>query len=71
VDKIRVTTANGGLSAVGSELHALLDYRHAHNLVTLWSANVSPEGIVSGMPENLAAPLAGRIRECSTIINIK
>jgi len=55
--------------AISSELFALLDHRHAENLVTIWTANTNPEGIVNGMTEDLAGPLAGRIRECSTIIN--
>jgi hypothetical protein len=56
--------------AVSSELFALLDHRHAENLCTIWTSNTTPEGIVNGMTEDLAAPLAGRIRECSTIINL-
>lgn len=56
--------------AVAKELFALLDHRHAANLATLWTANATPESIVAGMDADLAAPLAGRIRECSHIINI-
>jgi DNA replication protein DnaC len=56
--------------AVAGELFALLDHRHAENLCTLWTANTTPEGIVAGLAEEMAAPLAGRIRECSNIINI-
>lgn len=56
--------------AVSSELFALLDHRHAENLTTIWTSNMSPEGIVNGMAEDMAAPLAGRIRECSTIYNL-
>ena len=57
--------------ALSTELFALLDHRHAENLVTIWSANSTPETIVGGMTEDMAAPLAGRIRECSKIIIIE
>ena len=57
-------------SRVSRDLFALLDSRHEANLTTIWTSNLSPEGIVAGMPDDLAAPLAGRIRECSTIINL-
>ncbi|MEO5713588.1 MAG: hypothetical protein ABIT37_08860 [Luteolibacter sp.] len=56
--------------AVTSELFSIVDHRHAQNLPTIWTANSPPEGIVSGMAEDMAAPLVGRLRECSTIINI-
>lgn len=56
--------------AVSTELFALLDHRHADNLCTIWTANSAPEVIVQGVSEDMAAPLAGRIRECSTIINL-
>lgn len=56
--------------AVSGELFALLDHRHAENLATIWTSNSTPEGIVAGMPDDMAAPLSGRIRECSTIINL-
>jgi len=58
-------------SRVSLELFDLLDTRHEGNLTTIWTANLSPEGIVARMPDDLAAPLAGRIRECSTIINLQ
>ena len=56
--------------AVTSELFALLDSRHAHNLTTIWTSNLTPEGITTGMPEDYAAPLAGRINECSAIFTV-
>jgi DNA replication protein DnaC len=56
--------------AISGELFAMLDHRHAENLCTIWTSNSTPEGIVSGMSEDMAGPLAGRIRECSTIINL-
>ena len=56
--------------AVTQELFALLDSRHAHNLTTIWTSNGTPEGICDGMPENFAAPLSGRINECSTIYTV-
>lgn len=56
--------------AVASALYAILDARHSDNLTTLWTANTSPEKFVMGMGEDMEAPLAGRIRECSTIFNV-
>lgn len=56
--------------AVTSELFALLDSRHANNLTTIWTSNLSAEGITAGMPEDFAAPLAGRIVECSQIFTV-
>jgi hypothetical protein len=56
--------------AVTQELFALLDSRHAYNLTTIWTSNGTPEGICDGMPENFAAPLSGRINECSTIFTV-
>lgn len=56
--------------AVSAELFALIDHRHAHNLPLLWTANTLPERIASGIPEDLATPLVGRLRECSLIINL-
>jgi hypothetical protein len=52
-------------------LFEILDFRHAHNLVTIWTSNTTPEGITAGMPEDFAAPLAGRIIECSKIFSLK
>mgnify|MGYP000715164099 CR=1 FL=1 len=56
--------------AVADALFALFDHRHAANLPTIWTANTPPERIVEGMNADLTAPLAGRIRECSHIINL-
>ncbi len=57
--------------AVSSWIFDLLDHRHAENLPTIWTANGAPERIVAGMPEDMAAPLAGRLIECSTILSIQ
>ena len=57
--------------AASGELFALIDRRHEENRLTLWTSNLTPEGIVAGMPEEIGLPLAGRIRECSTIFNVK
>lgn len=57
--------------SVASELFAIIDHRHAHNLPTIWTANSSPEEIVSGMSEDMAGPLAGRLIECSRIVTFK
>jgi len=56
--------------SVAGELFAIIDHRHAHNLTTLWTANSVPEAIVSGMSEDLAGPLAGRLIECSTVYRV-
>jgi DNA replication protein DnaC len=55
--------------ATANHMFAILDSRHAENLCTIWTSNLSPQEIVAGMPEDMAAPLAGRIMECSTIIS--
>lgn len=57
--------------SVAAELFAVIDHRHAYNLTTIWSANSTPEEIVSGMSEDMAGPLAGRLIECSEIITFK
>jgi hypothetical protein len=57
--------------AVTIALFEILDFRHANNLVTVWTSNLSPEGICAGMPEDIAAPLAGRLIECSKIYSLK
>jgi chromosomal replication initiation ATPase DnaA len=54
--------------AVSAELFAILDRRHAENLATIWTANSSPNEIVTGMSADLAGPLAGRLIECSQIV---
>lgn len=54
--------------AYSSALFGIIDHRHAHNAVTIWTANSTPEQLVAGMGEDMAGPLAGRIIECSTII---
>ncbi len=50
-------------------LFELIDHRHAHNLPLIWTSNLPVEGIVAGMPPDIAEPLGGRLIECSTIIN--
>jgi DNA replication protein DnaC len=57
--------------AVTAQIFDLLDYRHAENMTTIWTANSTPEEIVAGMPADVAAPLAGRLNECSTIIKLR
>ena len=57
--------------SVSAELFAVIDHRHAQNLPTIWTANSQPNGIVSGMTEDMAGPLAGRLIECSNIITIQ
>lgn len=53
--------------AVIEELFALIDHRHAENLVTVWTCNSSPEEFCGGWPPEFAGPIAGRIVESSTI----
>jgi hypothetical protein len=52
------------------ELATIINYRHANNLITLWSANNKPEEFATSWPEEHAAPIAGRIVEASTIIEV-
>jgi hypothetical protein len=54
--------------ATVSELFALVDYRHSHNLVTIWTSNSEPEAFCASWPDEFAGPAAGRILESSTII---
>lgn len=54
--------------AYSAALFGIIDHRHAHNAVTIWTANSTPEQLVAGMGEDMAGPLAGRLIECSTII---
>lgn len=56
--------------SVAAELFAIINHRYAHNLTTIWTANSTPEEIVQGMSEDMAGPLAGRLIECSTIIQV-
>lgn len=57
--------------AASVALFAMMDERHAERLVTIWTANGTPESIVAGMADDMADPLARRIRECSTIMKKK
>ena len=57
--------------SLAGDRFALIDRRHEDNRRTIWTSNLTPEGIVAGMAENIGLPLAGRIRECSTIFNVK
>ena len=57
--------------AVAAELFAIIDHRHAQNLPTLWTANSPPVSIVTGMSEDVAGPLAGRLIECSKIVVVQ
>jgi len=56
--------------AVIEELFALIDHRHAENLVTIWTCNSSPESFCGGWPPEFAGPIAGRILESSTIFKV-
>lgn len=51
------------------ELFAIVDYRHATNLPTIWTSNSPPESIAAGMGADMAGPFAGRLIECSNVIN--
>lgn len=56
-------------AAMSNHLFAILDSRYADNLCTIWTANLSPQEIVAGMPDDIGTPLVGRILECSTILS--
>jgi len=56
--------------AVVAELFAIIDFRHAENLPTIWTANSPPEVIAAGMSEDIAGPFAGRLIECSNIVTV-
>lgn len=58
-------------AAVASEMFALVDHRHINRLVTIWTANSSPEVIAECMTDDMGAPFAGRINESSTIFKFK
>lgn len=57
--------------AVAEELFAIVNHRHDHNLPLIWSANSSPEAIASHLPEDMAAPFAGRLIELSKIYSFQ
>jgi|688.fasta_scaffold289075_1 hypothetical protein len=57
--------------AVASELFALFNHRHSHELRTIWTSNSSPEVIAAGLPEDMAGSFAGRILESSKIFTFK
>lgn len=57
--------------AVVSELFALIDHRHSHNIRTIWTANSTPEEFCEGMPPDVAGPLVRRLKESSTLFAIQ
>ena len=56
--------------AVVAALFALLDHRHAHNLVTIWTSNSTPEEFCDGMPADTAGPMVRRLKETSTLLAV-
>ena len=56
--------------AVVAAIFALLDHRHAHNLVTIWTSNSTPEEFCDGMPADTAGPMVRRLKETSTLLAI-
>lgn len=57
--------------AVASELFALIDQRHLHEAITIWTSNSTPEVIAAGLPEDMSGPFVGRINESSKIFTFK
>ena len=57
--------------AYAEELFAIVNYRYDRNLPMLWTANSPPEEITAGLPPDMAAPLAGRLIECSKLYSFK
>lgn len=57
--------------SVASGFFGLLDERHNRNLVTIWTANSTPQEFLSNIPRDIADPLRGRLLECSEIIVVK
>lgn len=53
-------------AATVAEAFALIDYRHARNLLTLWTANRMPQAFCATWGEEHGAPSAARIVEAST-----
>ncbi len=56
--------------AVVAALFALLDHRHGHNLVTIWTSNSTPEEFCDGMPADTAGPMVRRLKETSMLIAV-
>lgn len=57
-----------GTPAITEAIFSLLNHRHAENLCTIWTSNRPPEEFCRSWPEEFAGPTAGRIVECSTIV---
>ena len=57
--------------AVAAELFAIIDWRHAHLMRTIWTSNSAPEVIAAGLPEDMAGPFAGRLIEMSKTFTFK
>ena len=57
--------------AINGELFALIDHRYKHQLRTIWTSNSTPEAIAANMSEDMAAPFAGRLNDCSRIIRFQ
>lgn len=56
--------------AAAEEFFAVIDYRHSHNRTTLWTSNSTPMQIAACLPEDMAAPFAGRLIDCSEIYTL-
>ncbi len=56
--------------AVVAALFALMDHRHTRDLTTLWTANSKPETFCRDMGPDIAAPLARRFNELSTLLAV-
>lgn len=56
---------------VAASLFAIVDYRYANVLRTIWTANSTPEDIAAKMNPDMAAPFAGRLNDHSRIFSFK
>lgn len=53
--------------AAAAEMFAVIDCRYANLKTTIWTSNSPPEKIFEHLPEDMAAPFAGRLNEASKI----
>lgn len=61
--------------AVAEGFFSILNHRHDHNLVTIWTANAMPDQIGNmiindELRVDMGPPLAGRLTECSKIFKV-
>ena len=56
--------------AVAGEFFGIIDHRHAHGLAMIWTSNSAPQEVATGLPQDMAGAFAGRLVECSRLIQI-